>query len=246
MAASEEGRRLTESHRQAQVRLQAETFLRLQRVWPALDAGDLARTWPAVEEAAAALVTSYRPRSARLSAAYLEMFMQREAFEQLSNDPILMERIDPEKLRTSLRVTGPVAIKSATARGVPLETATRNALVTVAGAVRRHVGDGGRETLLATALNEGFNRYTRVSDGNPCAFCAMLVSRGPVYLSAESGGFQSHDHCGCTAEIVVAGDGWTPEARRLHDFWNDATRGETDQLTAFRNAYQEARSGSAS
>ena len=32
------------------------------------------------------------------------------------------------------------------------------------------------------------SRWRRVTDGNPCAFCAMLAARGPVYLTRESAG----------------------------------------------------------
>jgi len=32
------------------------------------------------------------------------------------------------------------------------------------------------------------SRWRRVTDGNPCAFCAMLAGRGPVYLTRESAG----------------------------------------------------------
>jgi hypothetical protein len=237
MAATDAGRRLTEAHRLAQIRVQAETVLQLSRAWPALDPTNLSRTWPPVERFATALVADRRARSANLAASYLDGFVQAEAGGRLANAPALMSAINVEQVRTSLQVTGPVAIKNATARGVPVAKAAQDALATVGASAGRHVANGGRETLLATALNEGFDRWSRISDGRPCPFCAMLVSRGPVYLSAGSGGFQAHDHCGCTAEIVVSGDGWTEQARQFRDEWDDATRGETDALAAFRRGY---------
>jgi hypothetical protein len=234
MAATDAGRRLTEAHRLAQIRVQAETVLQLSRAWPALDPTNLSRTWPPVERFATALVADRRARSADLAASYLDRFVQAEAGGRLANAPALMSAINVEQVRTSLQVTGPVAIKNATARGVSVAKAAQVALATVGASAGRHVANGGRETLLATALNEGFDRWSRISDGRPCGFCAMLVSRGPVYLSAGSGGFQAHDHCGCTAEIVVSGDGWTEQARQFRDEWDDATRGETDALAAWR------------
>lgn len=65
--------------------------------------------------------------------------------------------------------------------------------------------------------------WRRVSDGDPCAFCAMLVSRGPAYTSGRkallraSDGHKYHPHCGCTIEPVY-GD-WKPS--RQEQQWVD-------------------------
>lgn len=45
--------------------------------------------------------------------------------------------------------------------------------------------NAGRRTVMESAEASG-RRWRRVSDGNPCAFCAMLVGRGPVYRSKQS------------------------------------------------------------
>lgn len=60
-------------------------------------------------------------------------------------------------------------------------------------------------------------RYRRVTDGTPCAFCAMLAGRGPVY-SEETAYFRSHPRCGCTAEIVYGE--WVPN--QLERQWRDS------------------------
>ena len=44
---------------------------------------------------------------------------------------------------------------------------------------------GGRETVMASAEASG-RRWRRVSDGNPCSFCAMLVARGDAYTSEKA------------------------------------------------------------
>ena len=238
MAVTAAGRRLTEAHRVSQVRLSAAIALRIRRLWPALDPADLASTWPAGEDGILALVAAGRVRSAEMAAAYLSAYLTAEG--HTPGVPVLVTAIDEARVTTSLRVTGPVSIKQGMARGLSVGQAAQTALGKVAGAATRHVLDAGRETELATALNEGFTRWSRVADGDPCHFCAMLVSRGPVYLTEASGSFESHDRCGCTAEIVVSGDGWTPQARQLRDLWDDATRGEHDQINAFRRAYEAA------
>jgi len=72
---------------------------------------------------------------------------------------------------------------------------------------------GGRLTVAATT---GRDRkaigWRRVTDGNPCAFCAMLASRGPVYRDAAAAdGLKYHAHCGCGAEPVYGT--WEPDER---------------------------------
>lgn len=79
--------------------------------------------------------------------------------------------------------------------------------------------------------------WRRVSDGDPCAFCAMLVTRGPVYTSRDKAlhttnpapGIPAgtlhkyHPHCGCTVEIVY--DDWQPteqEQQWIDDYYRAA------------------------
>ena len=69
---------------------------------------------------------------------------------------------------------------------------------------------GGRETVVLSARASG-RRWRRVTDGNPCAFCATLATRGILdkgYRSEESAlwtktGEKYHDRCGCTAAEII-------------------------------------------
>jgi hypothetical protein len=75
----------------------------------------------------------------------------------------------------------------------------------------------GRETVQRSAPV-----WRRVSDGNPCGWCAMLVGRGPVYRSAETAGAGNryHTRCGCTAEPFDGRwEDWqpTPDEQRMVD-----------------------------
>ncbi|WP_353707287.1 hypothetical protein ABRQ22_14950 [Cellulosimicrobium sp. ES-005] len=78
-----------------------------------------------------------------------------------------------------------------------------------AAAAERIVMDGGRGELYARARRDrravGFIRLSR--SGTPCGWCAMLISRGPVYFSRASAehsadGDKYHDNCHCYAEPV--------------------------------------------
>lgn len=100
--------------------------------------------------------------------------------------------------------------------------------------------NAGRNTIIESADASG-RRWRRVSDGNPCAFCAMLVGRGPVYTSGDAAGqvvgrgkngrtrgtrplgATFHPHCGCS--VVEQIGPWTPtaEEEQCRDLYHAAT-----------------------
>ncbi|GAB3475311.1 hypothetical protein [Amycolatopsis cihanbeyliensis] len=59
----------------------------------------------------------------------------------------------------------------------------------------KEVENGGRRTLLrAVESDPQVKGWARVAGGNEsCAFCTMLISRGPVYLEAETAGLDADD-----------------------------------------------------
>jgi hypothetical protein len=129
-------------------------------------------------------------------------------------------------ITVSLNVTGPIGQKAKVARGKTSRQARDESFVESSGAASRHVLTGGRQSLL-TLLTEDdqVQRWIRVTDGEPCAFCAMLASRGPVYLTEDSAGFRAHDHCACTAEPVYHLDApWPGRAQEFHKLWNEHIR----------------------
>lgn len=96
-----------------------------------------------------------------------------------------------------------------------------NALV---GDSRHWSLSAGRSAVIKSA-RAAKSRWRRVSDGNPCAFCAMLVAAGPVYGSKESAGGRFHKHCGCG--IAEVHGTWTPtdsEQRYIDDYRRAADR----------------------
>lgn len=85
------------------------------------------------------------------------------------------------------------------------ELATRTQKDTIAG---------GREV-----VQQSSPLWRRVTDGDPCGWCAMLASRGPVYGSAAKAGQgrRYHGHCGCTAEPFEGSwDDWEPTPQELY------------------------------
>ncbi len=69
----------------------------------------------------------------------------------------------------------------------------------------------------------------RALSTNPCAFCLMLVSRGPVYKDASAALLRDgssepyHDNCSCVAVPVFHRQRWPgrEEYRRLESQWRD-------------------------
>lgn len=132
----------------------------------------------------------------------------------------------------ALRVTGPVNIKYRIGRGETPERAAKNALVDASGAAGRHVNNGGRGTLLSVVQNDPVALgWIRVTDANPCAFCAMLASRGPVYKRESfsssdprwtgPGQVKVHDHCQCSlAPVWSTEDPAYGRSKEFQDLWN--------------------------
>lgn len=114
---------------------------------------------------------------------------------------------------------------------------TRDSAASQAAAiVGREVMNGGRKTLIqAVPDDRQAVGWARVQGGNEsCAFCWMLISRGPVYHSAESAGFigigmdEWHPNCDCQVVPVFdknadwpGKDDWIA----AEELWKEATKG---------------------
>lgn len=202
MAATVAGRRLTEKHRLLQLRLAALTVAQMRTVWPLLDPEHLDASAARWLRAAVPLVAAQRRNSAILAARYAQEFRRLEAPTAPSFTPSPIVDLPVDEVVTSLTVTGPVSVKQAMARGVPLVRAMSTAEARVAGAALRQALTGGRDTI-AHAVDDDPNAlgWQRITSGAPCEFCSMLASRGAVYGQA-TGAFQAHDHCSCQTEPV--------------------------------------------
>lgn len=213
---------LTRNYRAQTIALRAQTIRDLQRLWPALDWRDLARTYPAWFTGASALVTRDRARSTALAGLYLKAHRLQAG---VAGDVAIQAAAaaPAEQVATALRVTTLVAIKRSTLAGKTAELAMRDAFVQSSGAATRLVLDAGRDTIRRTAIADPETAgWKRVTSGG-CDFCQMLAGRGDVYTEA-SADFASHDHCACSAAPVY-GDAkavreFAPSERRR----SDATR----------------------
>lgn len=201
MASTLLASRLTEAHRVAQLRLGVLTVDQMRTIWPLLDPADLDGTFARWLRAATPVIGRQRATSSRLSANYLTTFRRLELGPDVEPIvPTLSEVVATKQLATSLLVTGPISIKRAMTRSVPLERALDVANGTSAAAGMRLALDGGRDTLMKTIDNDPrAGRWSRVTSGNACDFCELLAERGAVYAS-DTVDFEAHDHCSCMPE----------------------------------------------
>lgn len=280
MASSPEAQRLTEWHRQQQAGISRTTALLMLRLFGALDPKDIDGTVQRWLELVIPALRRQRGLSAALAARYLAAFRQLEvpgAVDRFIPEPraeLPLERVVP-----SLMVTGPVELRKQIRQRQRILTESEldpsdpgrpppdvlltprdveKAATKVARAADRHVREGERETIYeASRADPRALGWMRVSDGDPCFFCAMLVSRGPVYRDdsfADSdprfhgpGEHKVHDGCGCSLEPVYTRV-QRPDA--LQDYanavWIDATRNGASGSKAileFRRRW-EGRNGS--
>jgi hypothetical protein len=225
VAVSAAGTTLTAQHRLQQLTLRQATVSDLLRLWRAFDPSDLNGSWVALEPALVALTQARRPVSSNLAAEYVTGFRRAEQVAG-SVRPAFAPSLTADDIIPNLRYVGPGNALRMVQLGRPLDDIARVTLVNVEGEVTRQVLGGGRQTILDTVRRDPQARgYIRVTDGSPCAFCAMLAGRGPVYRSADTGSFDAHRACGCTAEPVYRTDQpWPRSAERFRDLYREAAK----------------------
>ncbi|QUW18886.1 hypothetical protein [Agrococcus sp. Marseille-Q4369] len=215
MARTAEGRRLTEAHRRQQLAIAAKAEVAARRLWPRLDVADLDRSEPAWLASNLAVYESMHRDSAALAARYVPMYRDAELGDPAG--PTVSAPFARAETTAALHIAGPVAVKQRIAKGVDPREAHAGGIVALAGIARRQVLRGGRLIVDRSTRADGRAvGWRRVTDGDPCPFCGMLASRGPVYGSRQraqeigGSGLRYHGGCGCTAEIVYGG--WEPNA----------------------------------
>ncbi len=112
--------------------------------------------------------------------------------------------LDPESPESKLLSRG---------REAAIEDAVSDAADWAGAAAGRHVANGGREQVLASAAADSRAKgYVRITSSKPCFFCAALASRGAVYDDDSfddadarfigPGQVKVHDHCSCALRPV--------------------------------------------
>lgn len=201
MASTAEATLLTQTHRRAQVALGKQTEAGLREVWSTLDLQDLDGTFNTWCDLASRIVRRQRASSARLAANYYTTFRSLE----LGSDvrpivPVLAEKVTAPQLATSLRVTGPVSLKSNVGKGMDLGRAADIANERSSRAGQRYALGGGRDTVVETVRTDPEAKgWVWVAEPGACAYCENLD--GVLFYLGETE-FNPHDGCGCGTEIA--------------------------------------------
>ena len=194
---------LAEAHRLAQARLGADVVRSLRPLWRLLDPADLDGSFPDWVSLVLDVIGSRRAISASLAATYVDAAKKAAlGASALPSRLILADAVPTQAATVSLWVTGPIRVKQALGRGLPLPKALDLGEAQSSGVAMRHALDGGRETVLSAVRDDPqVKGWQRVTSGSPCNFCSMLESRGAVY-SADTADFEAHANCSCSAEPV--------------------------------------------
>lgn len=246
MARTQEGRYLTDRQRLRQMGIRSATIRDIIRLWPMWDPDDPA-SYERFVEAVITLTQARSRDSAALAARYYEMFRDAElpggVHMTMGRAAVLAEPASPQQIRVSIDATARATVYRSLGAGYSRQRAMQEGLVRLTGSIGRHVLNGGRDTIIGSAQHDArCLGWARVTDGDPCPFCAMLASRGPVYkedtVLKTFAGRKYHDFCGCTAEPVYEGSEWPGRGREFQSMWNEVTRGFSgqDAVAAWRKA----------
>lgn len=245
--------RLTLAHRAELAALGAVVAQEVSRIAATVDVADVDGWWERTVDGLVELVLAAFSGSRTLATRYLR--------EHAALDGRVVEPVaalwSTERARTSLRVTGPVAWKGHLALTGDVAGATVAMRETLAASAQRLALTGSRDTVDATVDVGGpIVGWRRVVDEDPCAFCAMLASRGAVYTSeaaaaqvvGRAGGIRGtralgmafHDGDECVVEPLYVGEEEPPEVIELQERWERVTAGHSGQaaIRAWRRDWE--------
>ncbi|USH44928.1 hypothetical protein SEA_GREENWEASEL_10 [Streptomyces phage GreenWeasel] len=172
-----------------------------------------------------------------------------EELPRLRDDEERIEREAEAEARVILEALGPANLERKTAAldaakpaadvDKAREEAHQQAGARQAATAERLVMNGGRSAVWSHMAKDrrviGYIRLSR--SGSPCGWCAMLISRGPVYKSqataAYADGDAYHDNCHCYAEPVYSLAQYKGSSasslyelnRRYEELWPKVTKG---------------------
>lgn len=220
MARTEAGNRLTAAYRAQQLANRAGSIRDLTLLWKAVDPTNLRDTIDVFSQAAAILMDRGYDQSAADGANYFTLFRRVEGARGPAPTVALAARAPLVETRGLLRGSALIGIIAARRAGMSVQESSDKGLVRVIGTFAKLMLAGGNRTVLGAVQRDraalGWARVT--SSDDPCAFCRLLSSRGPVYQSEASADFETHDFCACTAEPVYDGTGLDQSKEHLQEY----------------------------
>lgn len=205
-----------------------------------------------------------RNQAAGNGRTYYQTFRLLETGDRAFTPSAGLVSLDKSIIETSLRVTGPVAFKKRleVIKKIDLKPEVERALIAdaykksangVGGAMMRHVIDGARQQVHAEHVADkvalGYMRVLKSTQ--PCYYCQMLASRGPVYKQDSfdhsdprftgDGNAKVHDNCACGLEPVFSrATPWPEGSREAAVIWGRLAKmyGGAELVRQFRAAVE--------
>lgn len=238
MAISAEARRLTAIHQLLQQRIGGNTARRLDNLWRLVNI-DKALTEDEWTAAVLIVLGDAHDVSAEVARRYYQGYRAAElrTFELVREFGVVTFQTQAARSALSAQLG---RLRELIGAGVDPVEAVRRVGKAHTREMVEYALDGGRNTIINTVQSDrrALGWY-RVTDADPCAFCALLASRGAVYKSQQSASFGSHPSCGCTAEPAFTLDKFRDDrSKQWNDLYRTATRGHRDKLNAFRRAFE--------
>lgn len=227
-------------------------------LWPILAFTNLKETTQTWVHASLLQVQSGWDESAVAAARFVEASRWAVEPEAPPIEPIRIE-FPARDVAKALEATGPGRVRKLTP-GVESEIMAK-AQRASSGAGSTSALDGGREQVMGQVLKMAPGRtssrqqigWARVTDSNPCYFCAMLASLGAFFLNEHAfqqsdskirvikrngiverrafvgdGQAKVHDNCKCTLRAVFSeSDSRDKRAKNFLNQWNDLTKGKS-------------------
>lgn len=207
----------------------------IRQVFGQLDVTNLNESLPSWKQLYAALIRRHAAAAATLAARQYQA-------ARLDAGVRGGFTVKPAAAPPLVQISGTVdwAVQPLQADQPDLVTAERR--LEVAG--ERLVLDSGRQTIVVNVNRDRKARgWARVTEPAPCAFCAMLATRGMAYRSEQSADFRTHDHCRCHAEPVFTQYEPPAQVREWGSLYSEATAGVSGmqaKQTAWRKAFTAA------
>lgn len=203
------------SYQASQAALAAQIIPLIARAYAQVDVHSLRESLPRFKTLVRAIVARYAKASSALAQAYYRSERANAGVggraPQQPPPQIPAEQVDKTVDWATRGLWGPDPDRKAT-------------LVDLDESLQKLVLDSGRQAAMNSAeQDQQAKGWVRIVEPGACSFCLMLATRGPVYKSRRTGGFESHDHCRCHVEPFFGGE-WEPsaEVRHAQELWGNA------------------------
>lgn len=260
---------LVQAYSVQQAAVVAQALAEVVELWPLLDLANLDATAGPWTRRMAQVLDKYRGTAFGNATAFYNRLRDARIGDTLGTQPTRDVAVDLDRLADFIATNGPANVKHKTKalaaerdgfgedRQRYLERVGRFALVDVIGASTQGVVDGAREATDSMMASDqtaiGYQRVIR--SANPCAFCVMLASRGPVYLPKNNAGaivqneasvrYGKSYHRNCQCELLPVFDEdepWLEDALEYRFAWDRVTEGHsTDDARKVWRRYWEGR-----